>query len=313
MPGLVEVAQQARDDDTGPLDAAADVLVVDLDVAPDRTQPLGGGGEVRHVGDLEVDEVAGDLRLEVVRGVAGDDLAVVDDDDAVAELVGLVEVVRGEEDGRAAPVAQVGDVGPQVRAGLRVQARGRLVEEHQGRLVDQAHGDVEPAPLATGHRLGLPVPQAVELELVEQLVPAPTGILRRHPVEHPVVGHLVTGSRRAAGGTALGHVADAPTHLLGLADHVVARDRRRTRGRPQERREHPQRRRLPGAVRTEEADHLALGDVDVDVVDGADLRLRPPLPRLEGLDQPAGVDHRRFSVSSYAWGRAGTPAGIAID
>ena len=46
--------------------------------------------------------------------------------------VGLVEVVRGEEDGGAAPVAQVGDVGPEVRAGLRVQPGGRLVEPTTG-------------------------------------------------------------------------------------------------------------------------------------------------------------------------------------
>ena len=277
----------------GPLDAAPDVLGVDLHVARDGAQALGRRRELGRVGDLEVDQVAGHLRLEVVGGVAGDDLAVVDDDDAVAQMVGLVEVVRGEEDGGAAPVAQVGDVGPQVRAGLRVQPGGRLVEEHQARLVDEAHGDVEPSPLPAGHRLRLPVPQAVQLQLVEQLLAPPPSVDRGHPVEHPVVHHLVAGPRGAAGGTALRHVADAPAHLLRLADHVVAGHRRGARGRPQQGREHPQRRGLAGAVRAEEADHLALGHVEVDAVDGADLRLRPPLLRLEGLDQPAGVDHRR--------------------
>jgi len=50
------------------------------------------------VGHLEVDQVTGHLRLEIVRGVGGDDLAAVDDDGPVAEGVGLFEVVGGEED-----------------------------------------------------------------------------------------------------------------------------------------------------------------------------------------------------------------------
>ena len=146
------------------------------------------------VGDLEVDQVAGDLRLEVVGGVAGDDPALVDDQDPVGQRVGLVEVVGGQEHRRAAARPQALDVLPEVGPRLRVQAGGRLVEEDQRRVVDQAHHDVEAALLAAGHVLGHPLPEALELELVEQL-PAPLlGEPARHPVEHPVVHHLVAGA-----------------------------------------------------------------------------------------------------------------------
>ena len=56
------------------------------------------------------------------RGVEGDDLAVVDDRDAVAQTVGLGHVVRGQHQRRAA-LAQVDHRVPQEQARLRVQAR----------------------------------------------------------------------------------------------------------------------------------------------------------------------------------------------
>ena len=76
----------------------------------------------------------------------GDDPAAGDDRDAVGELLGLVHVVRREEDGlaeRAQPVDHV----PGGAARRRVEARRRLVEEDQLRVADQRERDVEPPPL----------------------------------------------------------------------------------------------------------------------------------------------------------------------
>ena len=66
--------------------------------------------------------------LELVGGALGDDAAAVDDRDAVGELVGLVEVLRGEQHGRARRDEPADGV-PHLRAGARVEAGGRLVEE----------------------------------------------------------------------------------------------------------------------------------------------------------------------------------------
>ena len=49
----------------------------------------------------ELDDVAGDARLQRRRGVVGDEPAVVHDEDPVGQRVGLLEVVRGEEDRHA--------------------------------------------------------------------------------------------------------------------------------------------------------------------------------------------------------------------
>ena len=70
--------------------------------------------------------------LEPVRGVVRDDPAVVDDADLVGERVGLVEVLRGQQHGRAVGDEPAHDV-PHVLALGRVEAGGRLVEEDHGR------------------------------------------------------------------------------------------------------------------------------------------------------------------------------------
>ena len=59
----------------------------------------------------------------------------------------------------------------------------------------------------------------------------------------------------------------------------------------QQRGQHPQRRGLAGAVGPEEADDLALGDVEVDAVDGAHLGLLRPCLGVEGLHQTSRMDH----------------------
>ncbi|HZE32891.1 MAG TPA: TetR family transcriptional regulator, partial [Actinoallomurus sp.] len=52
--------------------------------------------------DLNRDDVAGQPPLEVLRCALPDDPALVDDEDPVAERVGLVQVVGGQEDGGVA-------------------------------------------------------------------------------------------------------------------------------------------------------------------------------------------------------------------
>ena len=80
-----------------------------------------GDGEAR----AGLHRVGGDLG----RGPAGDDATAVEDREPVAELLGLVHVVRGEHDGGAAG-AQLAHELPGVGPGPRVHPRGRLVEEH---------------------------------------------------------------------------------------------------------------------------------------------------------------------------------------
>ena len=85
-------------------------------------------------------------RGQVLRRVDGDDPALVDDDDALAGLRDLGKDVRAEDDrvvaGEAAnQLARLDDL-------LRVEARGRLVEDQHLRVVNQRLGEADALPVA---------------------------------------------------------------------------------------------------------------------------------------------------------------------
>jgi hypothetical protein len=77
--------------------------------------------------------------------------AMVDDDDLACEVVGLVQVLGGEQD-IGSLLDQGPDGIPQVDAGPGIQARGRLVEEEPG-LADQACAQIELAPRSSLRRM----------------------------------------------------------------------------------------------------------------------------------------------------------------
>src|SRR5207248_4789919 len=76
-------------------------------------------------GDWSSDVCSSDLLAQPLRAVAGDEVATADDRDPLAELLGLLEVVRRQQH-RRARLMQAPDVGPQLQAQLEVHARRRL-------------------------------------------------------------------------------------------------------------------------------------------------------------------------------------------
>src|SRR5436853_363859 len=75
-----------------------------------------------------------------------EDPPVLDDRDAVGELLRLVEVVRRQQD-RLAEIAQVADRLPRAAPGLRIKAGRRLVEEDQLGVADEREREVQPPQL----------------------------------------------------------------------------------------------------------------------------------------------------------------------
>src|SRR5208337_1572090 len=85
----------------------------------------------------------------------GDEVAVIDNGDAVAELVGLFHVVGGDEHGEIARVFEVVEHLPHGDAGDGIEAGGGLVKEEDARIVDQAAGNFKTAAHSAGESLGL--------------------------------------------------------------------------------------------------------------------------------------------------------------
>ena len=72
---------------------------------------------------------------------------------------------------------QPADVAPQLLAQLEVDARGRLVEDHQPRAVHQRAGQQQAAPLAAREPRRARVALRAQAEGVDQLVGALLGLV----------------------------------------------------------------------------------------------------------------------------------------
>jgi len=91
---------------------------------------------------------------------------VIDDRDLVGELVGLFEVLGGQQQRR--PLApKVADDGPDLVPAARVEAGGRLVEEEHPRPCEQTGGKVEPAAHPSRVGLGGAISRSRQVEALE--------------------------------------------------------------------------------------------------------------------------------------------------
>ena len=271
-------------------------VVVDRRVTVgDGTQRGSGGGELGPCGHHDLEAVTTDLGLELVAGSVRDHLATVDDDDVLRELVSLFEVLRREEH-RGAVGDEVVDDLPHLQAGPRVEAGRGFVEEQDCRRRHEAGREVEPTPHSAGVGLGRTVGGVGEREPLEQLVGPLLHIRRGQVVEashHVEV--LPTGEVFVDGGVLPGQ-ADGPADCIGLGRDVDAGHGRVPGIGAEQRGEDAHRGGLAGAVGSEQTDDGAIGDREIESVDGLDVA--------EVLDQPFGMDR---SVCG-GWGHAQEPS-----
>ena len=210
-----------------------------------------------------------DLGLELLGRALSDDAPVVDDPHAVRQHVGLLEVLRGEEDGHAAVARQALHLLPERAAALHVEASRGLVEEQDSRAVDERQREVEPplhaarvAPHTTVRRLYEPDPFQQHVRALACLRPG-------HPVQGGLKLHVLAAGEERIESCLLKRRPDRGAHLAALLDHVVPGHPCAARGGRQQRGEHVDRGGFAGAVRTQEAVDLAGLHAQVDPVDGA--------------------------------------------
>ncbi len=101
---------------------------------------------------FDLDDGTGERALlNFARRADGDDAAFIDDGHAVAELLGLFDVVGGEQNG-ALLAAQIEDQFVNLEARLRIEAGRRFVEKQHLRIVEQGQGQREALLLSAGER-----------------------------------------------------------------------------------------------------------------------------------------------------------------
>src|SRR5439155_14748590 len=172
-------------------------------------------------------------------------------------------------------------------ADARVETDRRLVQEQHLGLRDEGTGDLEPAALAAAVARDGPVEELGEPKRPAELADAVPGGAWLDAPEAGVEVEIAAAGQGAVDDRVLEDHAACSTGGERLARNVEAGDPRAAAGRDDRRREHADRRRLAGAVRAEQTEHLSGGDPEVDALHGLDTAR-------VGLVQPAHVDRGLF-------------------
>src|SRR4051812_8440561 len=186
-------------------------------VPPAPGSPAEPGRRLHHLRQ----EGPGALLLRVgqdLLGIAGlDHEALVHEDERVAYLPGEAHLVGHHHHGHALGRQAAHDV-EHLADELRVQCRGRLVEQHQLRFHRQRAGDRHPLLLAAGELVRVVVHAVAQAHSAQQFLPAGTGLALVDALDpHRRLGHVLQGGHVREEVEALEHHADVPSlsrHLL---------------------------------------------------------------------------------------------------
>ena len=210
----------------------------------------------------------------------------VDHDDALAQRLDVRHVVAREQHRGAVALVVVGDERADALLHRHVEADRRLVEEEHLRPMQERADDLGLHPLTERelpHRLA---DEVADVEQLDQLVPQRHELVARDAVDRAVELVRVECRKIPLQLVAVAHDERDPAEERALP---LRRDMAEHVGVPTARMEQPgehlQRRRLPGAVRAEEADDLALVDGERDGVDRAHLARLPLEEALRGRDE----------------------------
>ncbi len=200
--------------------------------------------------------------LEVARG---DRPPLVDHGHPVADVFGLLEQVRVQEDGRPPGAHAPNDVAHLVAAN-GVERAGRLVEDDQLRLPEQGHPESEPLLHPLRERPHLLVAPLGQPDRGQRPGGRGLPVRPRKPEEPAVEDEDLPGAEPALEAEELGQVADLPPRLPVAGrrpEHQRLAARRA--GEPEQELD---RCRLPGPVRSEESEDLPPPDLHRETLEG---------------------------------------------
>src|SRR5262245_46774779 len=241
---------------------------------PVRAQSRQRGGRVPV--DSELEHLGAKRPQQRLRRVEGDDPTRVHDRDAIAESLGLVEVVRREDDGHLAPPTQSVDEIEKLVPDEWIQTDGRLVEKQDLGLGEEGPRELQSTALPPAVARDRPVDDLSEPERVDAFPKSPCrgpGIQTPQscmnlevasPGERPVDDRFLEDDGAHASG------------LEGLAGHLTPSQARASRGRCNRPREHADGGRFAGTVRTQQPEDLTGSHLEVDLahcLDAARIRL----------------------------------------
>src|SRR4051794_22988724 len=229
--------------------------------------------------------VAGRAGAERGGRALGDEPPLLDDRHAIAQGLGLVEVVRRQEHRLAELLERAHDV-PRRTARCRVEAGRRLVEEDQLRVAHERQGEVEAAQLPAAERPRVRIRLLGEAGELEDLVHVARGGVEAGPMRD----RLADGDVAVHAG-ALEHDPHPHAELVRALLRVAAEDRHDPARPRAVALEDLDRRRLARTVGAEQPEDLARSDVEVDPANG--VMVAVALVEVADEDGGCGGAHRR--------------------
>ena len=236
--------------------------------------------------------------LDLADASGAQDATVVDDRDAGAHLAELGEDVAADED-RLAHRSQLAEDLAHLDSRSRVEARRRLVEDQQCRVVDQRVGEAQALAHAARQRLDVRLALVGQPDDLEQLADHRRSAVGGDAVAAGEEVEVLPHAQVVVDAVEVGHVADAAPDLDRVGGHRDAGDVRLARGRSEQGGQDLHRRRLAGPVRADQPEDLAMADDEVQAGDGELVVVA--LHEAAGLDD-GNVDHRSSTPATCALG-----------
>src|SRR5919107_5376157 len=228
--------------------------------------------------------------LEILAATPGDDIAAVDERYILAERLGLLQVMRRQENGHPTTVEFL-DVAPQLVAQLHVHTRRRLVQKEDFGVVNEGPREEHPPLHAARERVGALIALVREPETLQELLRPLAGLLLRHPVVAGVEDKGLLHGQEPVQVDLLGGDPDDPPRLPELAVGVPAEDLNRAGVGPDEADHAVDKGGLAGAVGPEQAEELAGPHLQRDAIE----RQKPV-----GIGLPEVLDPERRNAVEIA-------------
>ena len=195
------------------------------------------------------------------------DIAVLHDDDPVAQRHGLGLVVRDVDEGGVDALSELDDLGTHLVAKFCVQIGKRFVHQHDFRCADDRAADGDTLPLTAGQRLGLALQILRNVQDLRRFPDLAVDLVLGHVAEFQGECHVVVHGHMRIQGVALedhGDVAILGRYVidaLSVDDKIAVGDLFKTC-------HHSERRGLAAARRTDEHDEFLVLNVQAEFLYG---------------------------------------------
>ena len=215
--------------------------------------------------ELEIREPVHDLRQLAVK----EQFAMVDDDDAAAELLDVRHVMAGEHDGGLLLLIVAADEFAHGLLRNHVQADGRFVQKEHLRLVQQRGDELHLHAFAQGKFTHAHVQLVRHAQQLGQLAHGPAEAVLGNAVDLGIELEGFAGGEIPPELVLLPqHQGELPAVGIGAFPRHMAEHARGAAGGIEQAGEHLQRGGLARAIRSEKAHELARLDAEADVIDG---------------------------------------------